>query len=87
MNCCGKNRKKFARPPEHRTEYGGGSTVAYPPRPVRTVVMEYLGTGGIIVRGPITRNLYHFARTGIRVAVDRRDAMLIAVLSGLRRVN
>jgi hypothetical protein len=85
MPCCG-GRRRAATP---------GSTAGPFAEPVarprtnhlESDVFEYTGPTSLTAVGAYSRRRYRFARTGARLAVDRRDASSLAAVPRLRRLG
>ncbi len=89
MPCCGAGRARVSGAlPNPRT----ASRSQIPNTPAASyqsagVIFEYVGGAGLTVRGPVTGRTYVFAKPGVQVAADARDANSLATVPLLRRVR
>ena len=83
MPCCGQTRKPLAK---RRTSTTTSTPTSHRPAATQGVAFTYIGRGGVTAVGPITGRRYRFARPGVRVAVDVRDAPSLMAVPGLRKL-
>ena len=85
--CCGNKRAQLRTTtptrPRSSAIYAGGGAVQQQSH----VYFICAGSTGMTVRGPVSGKMYHFARPGVRVAVDPRDRILLASIRGLQQVG
>jgi hypothetical protein len=49
--------------------------------------VSYLGAHSVSIRGPVTGRTYHFAKSGVTLIVDRRDAAMLALMPDFKRMT
>ena len=85
--CCGNNRAA-ARSAAMAASSAPAIPVAKAPAPQVSVIMfEYVGTGAVSIRGPVSGRRYTFARAGDRLRVDPRDRPGLAASPSLRWIR
>ena len=50
-------------------------------------LFEHLGTGNLVVRGPLSGKQYRFAGRGAAVAVDPRDRVALTFVTQIRELK
>ena len=87
MCCQGKRRELLSQSiPSWSVHESAPAVVSTPMAPPTVVYFEYTGQTGLTAVGPITGKRYRFARPGMTIAVDGRDAPSLAAVPKLRRV-
>ena len=86
--CCGKSRAQFQATIPRLPPAGFAPQGASPQGPLGRLAratFEYVGRTRLTVKGPVTRQPYHFDRPGSKVQVDARDAASLAAIPMLRQ--
>jgi hypothetical protein len=84
MNCCGKKRSNLAirSIPRNKPVNQRSGSVA---RTGYASVVEYTGPTSLVVRGPVSGQLYRFPSPGARLLVDGEDAEYLLAIPDLKR--
>jgi hypothetical protein len=86
--CCGRNREAA-----RAAIMAGGSrraataSAATPAPPTSVIMFEFVGSGELTIRGPVSAQVYRFRQPGDRVTVDPRDRPGLLGLRMLRWVR
>jgi hypothetical protein len=84
MSCCGKARASLAVQSNTRAE----PVARIAPSRVQTLgglLLEYVGSTSLTVRGPASGQVYRFALGGVRMLVDGRDAPFLLAIPQLKK--
>jgi hypothetical protein len=86
--CCGRNREA-ARAAIVAGGAGRNRSNAAPVPAAATssIMFEFLGSGEVMIRGPVSARVYRFSGNGDRVRVDPRDRPGLMGLRTLRWVH
>lgn len=89
--CCGKNRAAARAAAVAGGVAGRGqAAAAVAPAPASAtseIMFEYVGTGSVAIRGPVSGRVYRFAAPGDRVRVDARDRPGLSSMAAVRWVR
>ena len=84
--CCGQKLTKPSgafRPTRESVNRFASSVRVGLPNPV----FEHMGTGNLVVRGPLSGKQYRFAGRGATVAVDPRDRVGLTFVRQIRELK
>jgi hypothetical protein len=84
LSCCGRG-PGLQRPSPGAPPHIAG--MARSSAPAAAVVFEYVGSGAIVVTGPMTGATYRFAGTGSRATIHGADAPSLVGVPGLKPVR
>lgn len=84
--CCGQNRA-LARAAAMAAAAPRSKPAAHVTAPQSAIVFEYVGAGSASIRGPVTGQMYRFARPNDRLRADPRDRAGLSALPSLRWIR
>lgn len=84
MSCCGKARASLQVPSNTRPEPLARS-VPSRLQAADSLLVEYVGSTALTVRGPASGNVYRFSSRGARMLVDGRDAPFLLAIPQLNK--
>lgn len=86
--CCGRNREAArAAIIAAGTHRNARNEAPVPATAVSSIMFEFLGSGEMVIRGPVSARVYRFSGNGDRVRVDPRDRPGLMGLHTLRWVR
>jgi hypothetical protein len=86
--CCGRNREAArAAIIAGGTGRNARNEAQVPVTAVSSIMFEFLGSGEMVIRGPVSARVYRFSGNGDRVRVDPRDRPGLLGLRTLRWVR
>jgi hypothetical protein len=84
VSCCGKKRESLTLRPSQELR-PPTLTARSQPQAAAGLVVEYVGSTSLHIRGPVSGQMYRFVSSGTRVVVDGRDAPFILAIPHLRK--
>lgn len=86
--CCGRNREAArAAILAGGARRAAATRAAVPVQSTSVIMFEYVGSGEMTVRGPVSAQVYRFRQPGDRVTVDPRDRPGLLGIRTLRWVR
>lgn len=89
MSCCGKKRANLGLQRNPSRESPGRESLGRKPSSASQALggslVEYIGLAQLTIRGPVSGNVYRFARSGARMFVDGRDVAYLLAIPELRK--
>ena len=87
MSCCGERRRSLSNPPARRVQTMArvvdSQSAPYSPPQRRLeaatapMFVRFVGSGNVVVRGPVTNRQYSFSGRGSLQSIDSRDAIIL----------